>query len=636
MQNFIELGILCYGDQMTAEIILKHIPSKYSNLQIEASLILAFLRQNQLDCINHSQFLDDILCHAESEVCEIITRVSAGNLSLKLLENVFEALVDDCEKRENGVVFTPCYIVEYILENTLNEQLAEDSVIIDPACGSGAFLVLAAEKLTLRLNKSVAETVSQNIFGIDLSEDNVRRTKELLTLLVLSYGESADSLCFNIKVADSLKENWFELFGKKTFHFVIGNPPYVNTHDMSKDTISYLKKNYRTTQKGTFNIFYAFIEQSMKFLSPNGMLGFIIPNNYLTITAAEDLRKYLVENKYLSKIIDFGENMIFAPVRTYNSLLFLKACGSENLMYATIKKSSDVKGALNNANFLCMAIDDLDSSGWKLLDENERANIKKIEQAGSPIKPYIRVGIATLRDNVYLVDGFDQEKGMYYKLFEGTRYLIEPEITRSIYKVSNIKAESSLADAKQAIIFPYTEIEQYSLVDTPNKNYQIIPEHIMAQRYPQCYQYLCRCRTILDTRDKGKGNAVAWYAYGRSQGLGNNSRKLLFPTFSLHPKFMLEESRQTLFCNGYAILESPQFDLEILQKILNSVVMDYYVSKTSYAIEGNYKCYQKKYIQRFSVPQFTDDELTYLKNEPNMSSINQFLIEKYGLSDFRI
>lgn len=620
---------------MTAEIILKHIPSKYSNLQIEASLILAFLRQKQLDGINHSQLLTDILCYAEPEICEIITRVSNDNLSLKLLENVFEALVEDCEKRENGVVFTPCYIVEYILKNTLDDQLADDSIIIDPACGSGAFLVLAAEKLSQKLNKSISETISHNIFGIDLSEDNVRRTKELLTLLVLSNGETADLLRFNIKAANSLKENWFELFGKKTFHFIIGNPPYVNTHDMSKDTISLLKKNYRTTQKGTFNIFYAFIEQSIKFLSSNGTLGFIIPNNYLTITAAEDLRKYLVENKYLSKIIDFGENMIFAPVRTYNSLLFLKACGSESLTYATIKKSSDVKSALNNTKFLCMAIDDLDSSGWKLLDENERANIKKIEQSGFPIKPYIRVGIATLRDNVYLIDGFDQEEGMYYKLFEGTRYLIEPGITRSIYKVSNIKAESSLADAKQAIIFPYTEIEQYSLVDAPNKNYQIIPEHIMSQCYPQCYQYLCRCRTILDGRDKGKGNAVAWYAYGRSQGLGNNGRKLLFPTFSLHPKFMLEDSRQTLFCNGYAILEPPQFDLEILQKILNSVVMDYYVSKTSYAIEGNYKCYQKKYIQRFSVPQFTDDELTYLKNEPDMSSINQFLIEKYGLSDFR-
>lgn len=636
MQNYVKSDILCYGDQMTAEIILRQIPSKYSNLQIEASMIWTFLHQRHLEYVNHPQFLDDILCYAEPEVCEIIASVANSNLSLKLLENVFEVLVDDCEKRENGVVFTPCYIVEYILENTLNEQLTDDSIIIDPACGSGAFLVLAAEKLSLKLNKSVAETISQNIFGIDISEDNVRRTKELLTLLTLSNGESTDLLRFNIKAADSLKENWSELFGEKTFHFIIGNPPYINTHDMSKDTVSYLKKNYKTTQRGTFNIFYAFIERSMRFLSSDGMLGFIIPNNYLTITSAEDLRKYLAENKYLSKIIDFGENMIFTPVRTYNSLLFLKACGSECLSYATIKKSPNVKSALHSAKFLCMSIDELDSSGWKLLDETERANIKKIEHSGSPIKPYIRVGIATLRDNVYLVDGFDEREGMYYKLFEGTKYLIEPEITRSIYKVSNIKAESSLADAKQYIIFPYTETEQYSRTIPPNSIYQIIPEHILSQRYPHCYQYLCQCRTILDARDKGKGNAVAWYAYGRSQGLRNNSRKLLFPTFSLHPKFMLEESKTTLFCNGYAILESANFDLEILQKILNSVVMDYYVSKTSYAIEGNYKCYQKKYIQQFSVPQFTDDELAYLKCEPDMSSINRFLVKKYDLSGFEI
>ncbi len=616
---------------MTADIILKQIPSKYSNLQIEASLIWAFLHQQQLECVNYPTFLDNILRYTVPEVCKIIACVSDGNLSLKLIENVFEALVDDCEKRENGVVFTPSYIVEYILENTLNEQLTGDSIIIDPACGSGAFLVLAAEKLSRKLNKSIGKTISQNIFGIDISEDNVRRTKEILTLLALSNGESVDSICFNIKVADSLQENWCELFGEKTFHFVIGNPPYVNTHDMSRDMASYLKKNYKTTQKGTFNIFYAFIEQSMRFLSSNGVLGFIVPNNYLTITAAEDLRKYLAEHKYLSKIIDFGENMIFAPVRTYNSLLFLKASGSQILTYTTIKKSSNIKNALNSAKFLYMPTDELDSSGWKLLNENERTNIQKIEQCGSPIKPYIRVGIATLRDNVYFVDGFDEKEGMYYKLFNGTRYLIEPGITRSIYKISNIKAESSLVDAKQHIIFPYTEIDQCSLVDTKNSTYQIIPEHILSQRYPHCYQFLCQCRAILDARDKGKRNAVAWYAYGRSQGLGNNRRKLLFPTFSLHPKFMLENSKTTLFCNGYAILESAQFDLEVLQKILNSIVMDYYVSKTSYSIEGNYKCYQKKYIQQFSIPQFTTSEIEYLKSECDVSSIDRFLIKKYNL-----
>lgn len=621
---------------MTAEIILKQIPTKYSNLQIEASFVLAFLQQKRLEQAKLPPFLSDVLRYAEPEICGIINCVSNANLSLKLLENVFETLIDDHERRENGVVFTPRYIVEYILEHTLHNQLANNSSIIDPACGSGAFLVLAAEKLSLKLNKPVAEVISQNIFGIDISEDNVRRAKEILTLQTLSNGEAADSLCFHIRTADSLKADWCELFGKKTFHFVVGNPPYVNTHDMSKDTIAYLKKNYKTTRKGTFNIFYAFIEQSMKFLSSEGALGFVIPNNYLTIATAEDLRKYLVENKYLSKIIDFGENMIFAPVRTYNSLLFLKACGTKALTYATIGKTPDVKSALHNAKFLCMPINELDSSGWKLLNENERANIQKIEQAGSPIKPYIRVGIATLKDSIYIVDGFDEKEGMYYKFFHETRYLIEPEITRGIYKVSNIKAESSLADAKQYIIFPYTEVEQHPPVVTRNRIYQIIPEHILSRNYPYCYQFLCQCRSILDKRDKGTENAVAWYAYGRTQGLGNNSRKLLFPTFSLHPKFMLEESETTLFCNGYAILESPQFDLEILQKILNSVVMDYYVSKTSYAIEGNYKCYQKKYIQHFSIPQFTAAELEYLKGESNAGSINQFLIEKYGLNDLEL
>lgn len=78
-------------------------------------------------------------------------------------------------------------------------------------------------------------------------------------------------------------------------------------------------------------------------------------------------------------------------------------------------------------------------------------------------------------------------------------------------------------------------------------------------------------------------------------------------------------------------MESAQFDLEVLQKILNSIVMDYYVSKTSYSIEGNYKCYQKKYIQQFSIPQFTTSEIEYLKSECDVSSIDRFLIKKYNL-----
>lgn len=615
---------------MNVATLLRKIPSTYTNLQIEASLIKAFLHQKRLSCIALNSVLTEIIIHAVPELCELICSESNGSLTLKQIENVFETLIDDQEKRENGIVYTPCYIVDYIIKNTLIGNLDNYSHIIDPACGSGSFLVLAAEQLSVCLNKPIHSVISDNIFGIDIGKDNVRRTKELLTLLALSNGESIDSLHFNIAVADSLKSNWSELFNVDQFDYIIGNPPYVNTHDMTKETIDYLKSSFQTTKKGVFNIFYAFIEQSMKYLSDRGELGFIIPNNYLTIAAAENIRKYLVENKYIREIIDFGENMVFYPVRTYNSLLFLNKANNRDILYAKIEKTDNIKKSLINVKLRSMPIVDLDPVGWILLSDIERRNIQKIEQAGKPIKPFIRVGIATLKDNLYLLDGFDVEKGLYYKDYEKVRYYVEPEITRGIYKVSNIKAEHSILEAKQRIIFPYIGIDQDLLIKT-SKNYQIIPEESLAQFYPLCYHYLRQIRPVLDRRDKGKGNSVAWYAYGRSQGLGNNKRKLLFPTFSLHPKFMLEENAETLYCNGYAILEPKEFNLEFLQKILNSIVMDYYIAHTSYAIEGNYKCYQKKYIQNFSIPSFTEAERHYLSSETDGHVIDQFLITKYGL-----
>ena len=616
---------------MTAELVLKQISPSYSDLQIEASLIKTFLLQKSLGFHAVTSDLKKILSNSSDDLCNVFDEISGGNLSLKLIENVFEALVDEKEKRENGVVFTPGYIVDYITRNTIGSSLGIDSHIIDPACGSGAFLLLAAEYVSKQLNKSIVEVISKNIYGIDISVDNVRRTKELLELLVLSHGESIDSMKLNIEVADSLQVDWVALFGVSAFEFIIGNPPYVNTHDMPRSTISYLKSSFQTTQKGTFNIFYAFIERSTKYLSNDGKLGFIVPNNYLTITAAENLRKYLVENRYVSKVIDFGENMVFAPVRTYNSLLFLSNGCNQELKYATMERTNDIEATLASLKMLSMPITNLDPIGWKLLTEIERENIKRIEQAGKPIKPYVRVGIATLRDNIYLLDGFDTDSGLYYKTFEGERFFIEPEITREIYKISNIKAESSLQEAKQHIIFPYIETSQISLLDPTNGQYQVLPEDVLSSKYPFCYQYLSKCRAVLDERDKGRVNAVAWYAYGRSQGLGRNSRKLLFPTFSFQPKFMLENDPNTLFCNGYAIMESDEYRLEVLQKILNSAIMDYYISKTSYSIEGNYKCYQKKYIQHFSIPPFTDKEIEFLAGENDKAVIDTFLISKYQL-----
>jgi hypothetical protein len=72
-------------------------------------------------------------------------------------------------------------------------------------------------------------------------------------------------------------------------------------------------------------------------------------------------------------------------------------------------------------------------------------------------------------------------------------------------------------------------------------------------------------------------------------------------------------------------------NIEVVQKILNSYLMHYYVSKTSVAIEGGYPCYQKNFIEKFTIPEFNNKEIDVLRRLSEPSDINQFLIEKYQL-----
>ena len=160
--------------------------------------------------------------------------------------------------------------------------------------------------------------------------------------------------------------------------------------------------------------------------------------------------------------------------------------------------------------------------------------------------------------------------------------------------------------------------------------YKLIKEDFLSTKYPKTYEYLKMYRHELDSRDKGRGTNYAWYAYGRTQGLNKYGEKLLFPTFANKPKFMLSENKEALFCNGYAIFENEKYDLEILSKILNSKLMEYYVSNTSYSIEGGYYCYQKKYIERFSLPRLTEKDLSFI-NKASKYTLDKYLWDLYGL-----
>jgi hypothetical protein len=60
--------------------------------------------------------------------------------------------------------------------------------------------------------------------------------------------------------------------------------------------------------------------------------------------------------------------------------------------------------------------------------------------------------------------------------------------------------------------------------------------------------------------------------------------------------------------------------------------MDYYMKRVSKDIQGGYQCYQKNFLQRFSVPELSDSEREYLLNEDDQEKINNFLVDKYDIS----
>lgn len=555
---------------------------------------------------------------------DYISSIFPNELSLENVIAVYEGLIDSTKKKNNGITFTPPFIADYICEYAIKRSDAGERVkIIDPACGGGIFLLRAISILKKYYKLTAREIIENNLYGLDIISDNVLVSKQILISFCILERIPVMNMKFNLLCVDSLQSDWISLFGTN-FDGVVGNPPYVNPHDLEKKVVSFLKQNFSTTSHGTTNIFYAFVEKGMQYVKQNGTLCYIVPNNFITINAASPFRNFLTNNQYISFLVDFTENMLFSPIRTYSAIIGLDYTPKSILSYVKIPKTptDQIEELLKTSKQETINYADLDNEHrWALLTDVEKENIATIEGQWCSIKKYIKTGIATLRDGCYLIDDVIEDK--FVKTVKDETFYIEPEIVRPIYKVSEIAPGVPTEQSMRFIIFPYKKNYTGKMV--------IIPENEFKDSYPKAYACLLAQKDILDQRDKGKVNPDGWYAYGRKQGINFYGKKILYPTFTNTPKFQIVSDPSALFCNGYAIFESEDIPSDVLLKILNSSIMDYYMKMTSYPIEGGYMCYQKKYIERFSIPFLTNEDLLFIRQNDDQHLINIFLKNKYDL-----
>ncbi|MFL0094382.1 class I SAM-dependent DNA methyltransferase [Tenacibaculum maritimum] len=615
--------------KMNKSIINELLNSHEINL-IEKHLIYSFLQNNDLE-LSKSPILSELLADFKTEP-EIYLIVSTLDIKdLKLLENYLELLIPKNDRKVNGAFFTPTYVVDFIIKETspkINDKC------LDPSCGCGAFLIGLVEYYQQTFKKSVKETIKENIYGSDILNYNVKRSKIILSLYGLLNNEIIEESDFNIYNQDSLKANW-----ENEFEIIVGNPPYVKFQDLSDENRLYLINNWKSIENGTFNLYFAFFELGHKLLTKNGKLGYITPNNYFTSLAGLSLRQYFLQSKCVTRIVDFRHKKVF-DAQTYTAITFVNKKNNESILFDKIKDKQTCSDFLISANGSPNYLKNLDVSKWRLLKTKEQENIKIIESIGTPIKQLfnIAVGIATLKDEVFFIDSANEKNGFLTKTTENGTFLIEKEITRPVYKISKFKNQKEIENNTLRIITPY---------HTESKNAVPILEEEFIAKYPKCYEFLLSEKEKLEGRGKGKKVFSPFYVWGRTQGITRFGKKILNPTFSKHPRFLFVPEEDAYYTNGYGIYfdrdhsnkttlfedstheMSKEENILVVQKILNSIVMDYYVSNTSVSIQGGFPCYQKNFIEKFTIPNFTKEEIQILNSLNDKMEIDEFLIDKY-------
>jgi type I restriction-modification system DNA methylase subunit len=306
-------------------------------------------------------------------------------------------------RKAGGVFYTPTFIVTYIVINTLGKLLlgltpkeAVKLKIVDPACGSGTFLLGAFEyllawhlkwysendpkkwvknKVIVKVENDYRLTTSKkkeillnNIYGVDIDAQAVEVTKLSLLLKVLENASGQLELGMerilpdlgnNIKCGNSLVgEDYFsefpemtsqeeririnpfnwesafpEVFAQGGFDVVIGNPPYVRMESF-KELKDYFRKNYACHEERS-DIYAYIIEQSHKILKSGGLFGMIVSNKFLRANYGKPLRDFIQKNANVKHIIDFAGLPVFkgATVRTI-ILLTSREPQKEFLQYA--------------------------------------------------------------------------------------------------------------------------------------------------------------------------------------------------------------------------------------------------------------------------------------------------------------
>ncbi len=553
-----------------------------------------------------------------------------NSIGLYTLGHIFEQSIDDLEvleaeaegresiaaivgkRKREGVYYTPEPIVRRIVDETIGPLFRDwrkaagwpangDPVataaeaywarlqrltVVDPACGSGAFLLTALQYVVRefqfvmetrrRLDANVALIeenglidliLSNNLHGVDINPASVEISKLSLWLHTARAEKPLSSLDGRIRHGNSLigpefdawpgaadideetRERvaafdwaaaWPDVHARGGFDAVIGNPPYVKLQNYARvypETADYLRSAaggtpvYASAQTGNTDLYLPFIERGLGLLGPEGRMGYIAPNLWPGNDYGAGLRTLVHAGGHLERWIDFRSHQVFEGLTTYTAIqVYSKARN------AGVKVAFARDGDLGKVDWSDPAgiipYGELPSTGdpWLIAPEPVRklagrlaAECRRLDDPA--VTKSIYQGLITSADYVY-----------HLKRLSPGRFLHTPP------KEGNVQPPSFEVRIEDEIMKPLVSGRQAKRFIAPSTDtYILFPYAVdasgatlltaaqMETRYLRAWSYLLRFEVELRAREGGdKFDDERWYRFGRDQNLDKQEiRKLV-------------------------------------------------------------------------------------------------------------
>ncbi|MEX2715970.1 MAG: class I SAM-dependent DNA methyltransferase [Candidatus Sigynarchaeota archaeon] len=454
-------------------------------------------------------------------------------------------------KNKRGIVYTPAPVCKVVVKKAMEPALARiidqarDGVargdamavdaaitslagfsVMDPACGTGPFLVHAfrlldatREKVERITGKRVFGSPLEQVHGID--EDplavEIARFNVCLEAAMsrgqrdrVSARDNADVVVKNIQVGNAITGRRFQDPANK-FDAVVGNPPYVN-YKKYLDRIDrrFLEENYRVFD-GQADFSYYFFELHARLLKDGGTSGQVSSRYFMQASHARRLREFLAGHEIV-EIVDMNDWDIFGGLGIHPLLFFFKArpaAPGHALVYRDVpapgSSGADPGGldaAIDAAPAKMVLQSTLDAGGWCMLSPEEIAIKAKFEKHPALGDLGDVLGGAETGLDEAFARHVMQENGEFFGIHDGKKYPLDSELVHPWLKNSDIHAYHHATD-------------RWCIYVPPD-----IDEAAFKARYPKTHAFLSCFKAGLEGRDNGTIQ-VPWYAWRRPRNVKN-------------------------------------------------------------------------------------------------------------------